>query len=177
MDPSLDDPLIAYSLSQYLLDRINIHDTITRLSAYSDCRNFERLENEVFASSAVTIDHSLITNEEPHGRPAKEEAESWAKYFERFTAAQHIMTCILVNLPQPTPTWNTATPSKATASANALVTFRRDRARGETIAQHGSYYTFELIRQTGADPGSNPWRISHMKAHPFWFRGNTEVMS
>lgn len=31
MDPSLDKPLVAYSLSQYLLDRINIHDTITRL--------------------------------------------------------------------------------------------------------------------------------------------------
>lgn len=33
MDPSLDEPqaLIPYSLSQYLLDRINIHDTITRV--------------------------------------------------------------------------------------------------------------------------------------------------
>lgn len=30
-DPSLDEPLIAYSLTQYLLDRVNIHDTITRL--------------------------------------------------------------------------------------------------------------------------------------------------
>lgn len=31
MDPYLDEPLVAYSLSQYLLDRINIHDTIMRL--------------------------------------------------------------------------------------------------------------------------------------------------
>ncbi|KAH0833203.1 hypothetical protein J3R83DRAFT_12235 [Lanmaoa asiatica] len=162
-----------------MLDRINIHDTITRLSGYSDCRDFERLGDEVFASSEVTIDNSLITSEEPQGRPAKEEAESWAKHFERFTATQHVMTCVLVNLPQPAPScqWNIATPSKATASANALITFRRDRARGETIAQHGSYYTFDLIRQTGVDPGSNPWRISHMKAHPFWFRGNIEVMN
>jgi len=147
------------------------------LSAYSDCRDFERLGNEVFASSEVTIDNSLITNDKPQGRPAKEEAESWAKYFERLTAAQHLITCVLVNLPQPAPTWNIATPNKATASANALVTFRRDRARGETIAQHGSYYTFDLIRQTGVEPGSNPWRISHMKTHPLWFKGNMEVMS
>ncbi|KAG6373361.1 hypothetical protein JVT61DRAFT_6508 [Boletus reticuloceps] len=177
MDTALDEPTIAYSLSQYLLDRINIHDTIARLSAYSDCRDFERLGNEVFASSGVTMDNSLITNEEPQSRPAKEEVESYAKYLERFTAAQHVMTCILVNLPQPATTWNIATPNKATASANALVTFRRDRARGETIAQHGSYYTFDLIRQRGMDPGSNPWRISHMKAHPFWFRGNMDVMN
>lgn len=26
-----DEPLVAYGLPQYLLDRINIHDTITRL--------------------------------------------------------------------------------------------------------------------------------------------------
>ncbi|KAG9315192.1 hypothetical protein JVU11DRAFT_4320 [Chiua virens] len=136
MDLSLDETLIAYNLSQYLLDRVNIHDTITRLSAYSDCRDFERLGNEVFASSEVTVDNSLITNEDPRGRPAKEEAESWAKYFERFTAAQNVLTCILVNLPQPVPTWNIAVPNRATASANAVVTFRRDRARGETIAQH-----------------------------------------
>jgi len=177
MDPSKDELRIAYNLSQYLLDRINIHDTVTRLSAYSDCRDFERLGNEVFASAEVTIDNSLITSEEPCGKPAKEAAESWAKYFERFVATQHVLTCILVNLPQPCPTWNIVTPSKATASANALVTFRRDRTRGDTIAQHGSYYTFELIRQTGMVPGSNPWRISHMKAHPYWFRGNLEVMS
>ncbi|KAI9570590.1 hypothetical protein HD554DRAFT_2037427 [Boletus coccyginus] len=150
-----DEPLVAYGLPQYLLDRINIHDTITRLTTRS----------------------SRAKNLKCQGRPAKEEAESWAKYFERFTAAQHVMTCILVNLPQPAPAWNIATPNKATASATALVTLRRDRARGETIAQHGSYYTFDLTRQTGVDPGSNPWRISHMKVHPFWFRGNIEVMN
>lgn len=31
MDSSPEEPLVAYSLPQYLLDRINIHDTITRL--------------------------------------------------------------------------------------------------------------------------------------------------
>jgi len=31
MAQSVDEPLVAYSLPQYLLDRINIHDTITRL--------------------------------------------------------------------------------------------------------------------------------------------------
>lgn len=31
MDPVLDEPPVSYSLSQYLLDRVNIHDTIARL--------------------------------------------------------------------------------------------------------------------------------------------------
>lgn len=31
------------------------------------------------------------------GRPAEEEAEFWAKYLERFTAAQHVVTCVRLN--------------------------------------------------------------------------------
>ncbi|KIJ66866.1 hypothetical protein HYDPIDRAFT_85834 [Hydnomerulius pinastri MD-312] len=176
MDTALNEALVAYSVSQYLLDRTNIHDTITRLVTYSDCRDFERLGTEVFASE-VTIDNSLITSEEPQSRPGKDEAQAWGKYLERFTATQHLMTSILVNLPQPAPTWNITVPNKATASASALVTFRKDRARGDTTVQHGSYYTFDLMRQAGVDPSFNPWRISQMKGHPFWFKGNMDVMS
>lgn len=33
-------------------------------------------------------------------------------------------------------------------------------------------YAFKLVRHlSGAPPPPNPWRITHLKTHPFWFDG------
>ncbi|KAH7906625.1 hypothetical protein BJ138DRAFT_610733 [Hygrophoropsis aurantiaca] len=158
----------TYTTLQYLLDRANISDTVTSMSAFLDRRDFNGLAEKVFAKDEVTIDYTQLWEKEVY-----RQAEIWRTMTHFLTSCQHIITGIMFDdLPQPEG--DVPTPQKVKASANVLVTLRRDGIMGDSTVQSGSVYNVELIRVPGIS--GNPWRISYLQAQSTWSKGNMEVM-
>lgn len=158
-----------YTVLDYLLDRANIHDTITKLFFLVDTREFDRVPKEVFMEE-VDIDYTSLFGGEPYRITSKDQIRQWQALLGHMEKSSHVTTSILSYLPQP---GTGPRPTKTSATANTVTSLVCKAVFGDPIVQSGGYYNFELVR----DPsfGGNPWRISAMKANVAWIKGNMAV--
>ncbi|KXJ91369.1 hypothetical protein Micbo1qcDRAFT_233882 [Microdochium bolleyi] len=163
-----------YDVQTFLLDKVNIHDTITRMMLGYDDRDSKSLRDKVYASN-VLMDYSALLGTEPTDYPVEDWLEYLFRATEGFDATQHTAQDMLIELPQPT---NGATRPKTVAVAayvNAHMV-RRD-ARGGPMMHNGGRSYFELEHfQEIEDAGENPWRIRKMRVQPAWEDGNSAVL-
>ncbi|KAJ1327715.1 nuclear transport factor 2 family protein [Microdochium nivale] len=163
-----------YDVQTFLLDKTNIHDTITQMMLGYDDHDMNRLRDKVFASN-ILMDYSALLGTEP----TEYSREDWLQYLKRvtegFDSTQHTAQDMLIELPQPT---NGATRPKTVAVVayvNAHMV-RRD-ARGGPMMHNGGRTYFELEHSEKIeDAGENPWRISKMRVAPAWEEGNSAVL-
>ncbi|KAH7928717.1 hypothetical protein BV22DRAFT_1004205 [Leucogyrophana mollusca] len=165
----------SYTILQFLLDRANIQDTITSMTAFLDRRNWDGLTEHVLSKHEVTIDFTQLYGGEIYKGPGAGQSEAWRVATESLTSWQHVTTGVLVDLPQPGE--GVGVPHKVKASANSTVTLQRDGTMGDNMIQHGGIYTLELTRGSAGLGSANPWRVSYLHATPLWTKGNMEVVA
>ncbi|KAF3762247.1 hypothetical protein M406DRAFT_72265 [Cryphonectria parasitica EP155] len=124
----------TYTVTDYLLDRANIHDTVTKLPWYYDTRSEAGLLSEVFAPE-VHIDYTRILGSEPSTVAATEWAPQVVRMCEHFDSSQHIYGNLIIELPQPnTPNH----PDKAKVLVSqAGASMVRAAAEGGPLLQNG----------------------------------------
>ncbi len=83
--------MAPYDIPQYLLDRANIHDTVTKVPIFYDTGNLARLASEVYAAE-VEIDYTSILGGTPFTISSKEWVERAGALLDGFAATQHITT-------------------------------------------------------------------------------------
>ncbi|KAK2747482.1 hypothetical protein CKAH01_06659 [Colletotrichum kahawae] len=174
---------MTYDIQEYLLDRANIHDTITKLCHAYDTNSPTLLTTDVY-TPRIRLDYAAFFGADA---PSAADAADWARSaigaLEGMTATQHLLAGIVAGLPQPssTSTSTSATvvrPETCRARANVMAALVREGARGGALMQNGGYYEFELVRvRELEEQGKNPWRISFHKAVPTWENGNWAVLS
>ncbi|RYP20381.1 hypothetical protein DL765_002839 [Monosporascus sp. GIB2] len=160
-----------YDIQTYLLDRANIHDTLSRLPIYYDTKSTEGLIKDVFAPR-VEIDYTSILG----GQPTHTTGEEWARtlqpMLEAFDASQHVYTGFLIELPQPGQ--NSARPESCTVVSHGGAHI----VRNGSLVHNGGLAYFELVRLKHLEEkGLNPWRISKQKYEMAWEEGDKEVMT
>ncbi|CAN8101333.1 unnamed protein product [Discula destructiva] len=164
-----------YTTVDYLLDRANIHDTVTKLPWYYDTNSVSGLVNEVLAPQ-IFIDYTRILG----GAPRTVDREEWAtqvvRMVEQFDASQHVYGGLIIELPQPNN--SSPRPDKATVLAtSAGASMVRAAAQGGSLLQNGGRCIMELVRTPELEAkGVNPWRISSQVVLPAWISGNEAVM-
>ncbi|EPE28079.1 NTF2-like protein [Glarea lozoyensis ATCC 20868] len=163
--------MTTYDIQNYLLDRANIHDTVTKMSMYLDMSRIEALKKEVFHTK-VLVDYTSMFSGEPKLVNGEEQVDSWAKQISKMDSWQHVTTGILIELPQPGA--GVDVPETATVLANCTVNLSRKGAKGDSDTRNGGRYHIELTRTNQA---GNPWRISKLKADLVWAAGNWDVYS
>ncbi|KAI5891576.1 uncharacterized protein SCHCODRAFT_02504998 [Schizophyllum commune H4-8] len=163
---------MPYDATQWLVDRANIHDTVIALMLYVDTRQFDRVASEVLATELL-VDYTSLLGGEPYTISNTEQAKMWEGMLTKLHATQHGILSPLVDLGQPSA--EREAPKTATALVNGGATLVRKSADDETIVQNGGRYELELTR-TATAPGTNPWRISKMKAIGIWSKGDTQAM-
>ncbi|KAF3055592.1 hypothetical protein GL218_07030 [Daldinia childiae] len=163
-----------YDIQTYLLDRANIHDTVTRLTFNCDRKSTDGLIKDVYAPQ-VALDYTSVFG----GQPFETTKEEWAKTITSaaasFDKCQHIVTGLIIELPQP---FNNATrPDKCRVFANATGHMVRQAARGGPIMHDGAQFDLDVIRIRELEQkGENPWRISKQVVEIFWEQGNRDVI-
>ncbi|KAI1384151.1 uncharacterized protein F4822DRAFT_62599 [Hypoxylon trugodes] len=167
--------MAEYDIQTYLLDRANVHDTVTRLCLNLDLRSNEGLVNDVYASQVV-IDYTSMFG----GKPLETTSEEWATSLKpsmnRFDGQQHIVTGLLIKLPQPAK--GVARPDKCSVVANVTGHLVRKAARGGPIMHNGGRYVLDLVRLPELEQkGVNPWRISKQVTVLSWEDGSSDVMA
>ncbi|KAH8657562.1 putative peroxisome biosynthesis protein PAS1, partial [Tricladium varicosporioides] len=77
--------------TNYLMDRANIHDLVTKMSLFLDLSRWSALETEVFAE-VVLVDYTSMFGGEPKTFTGKEQVESWKGQIEASGAKkwQHV---------------------------------------------------------------------------------------
>ncbi|KAJ7931222.1 hypothetical protein B0H13DRAFT_1959480 [Mycena leptocephala] len=160
-----------YTVSDYLLDRINIQDTLNKLVWFVDRQEWDLL-SPVFAEELV-MDYTSMFGGEPTHTNGVDQAKVWKGMLDYMDSTQHVITGILVDLPQPTGDNFMQPPTEANCSCNVSVTLVRNAARGDPITQSGGYYIIKAVRSS--DSTGNPWRISMFKAHLAFMKGNADV--
>ncbi|RYP32308.1 hypothetical protein DL767_005283 [Monosporascus sp. MG133] len=160
-----------YDIQTYLLDRANIHDTLSRLPIYYDIKSTEGLIKDVFAPR-VEVDYTSILG----GQPTHTTGEEWGRtlqpMLEAFDATQHVYTNLLIELPQPGQ--NSVRPESCTVVAHGSA----HMVRNGSLMHNGGLVYFEFVRLKDLEEkGLNPWRISKQKFEVAWEEGNKEVMA
>ncbi|KAL0935188.1 uncharacterized protein CTRU02_209779 [Colletotrichum truncatum] len=168
---------MAYDIPTYLLDRANIHDTITTLGHALDAGDKTLLTTKVYAQE-IDLDYAAFFGADG---PTHATSEDWSRTalaaVDGMTATQHIVTSIVAYLPQPSASASER-PGTCKAVANVSASLVREGARGGALMQNGGHYEFELVRvKELEEQGQNPWRISFHKAVPTWENGNWAVFS
>ncbi|KAJ6616467.1 hypothetical protein B0H10DRAFT_1395958 [Mycena sp. CBHHK59/15] len=164
--------MATYSVSDYLLDRVNIQDTITAMTWHVDRKNWDDLSS-VFTDKLV-MDYTSILGGGPVDTTAVDQAQTWKSMLEYIDSTQHVVAGILIKLPQPISDTPVGIPAVAECSCNCSVTLMRSAAHGDPIQQSGGHYKFKLLRGAPS-PSGNPWRISYMKADLAFMKGNADV--
>ncbi|KAH7027586.1 uncharacterized protein B0I36DRAFT_327418 [Microdochium trichocladiopsis] len=164
----------SYDIPTFLLDKVNIHDTITRMMLGYDDRDFDSLREKVYAPR-ILMDYSAILGTEP----AETSRDDWLKFLDGatvgFDSTQHTAQDMLIELPQPNRGSARPKTVQVVAYVNAHMV-KRD-ARGGPMMHNGGRSYFELEHfQDIEDQGENPWRISQMRVRPAWEEGNTAVL-
>ncbi|KAK7743345.1 hypothetical protein SLS62_010668 [Diatrype stigma] len=170
-----------YDIQTYLLDRANIHDTVTRMAICIDTRSTEGMVRDVYAPQ-VEIDYTSLLG----GEPSRMTGEAWARSLEpmgeAFDSTQHVYTSFLIELPQPSspssPARNaSARPDSCTVVAYGCAHMTRKGAEGDSMIHNGGIVYFEVTRLGELEEqGKNPWRISKQRAVKIWEEGNKELM-
>ncbi|KAI0895507.1 hypothetical protein F4806DRAFT_84462 [Annulohypoxylon nitens] len=164
-----------YDTLAYLLDRANVHDTVTRLGINLDLESREGLIKDVYAPQ-LTIDYTSMFG----GSPTETTNEKWADdldpMMKSFDGKQHLVTSVLIELPQPVN--GVARPDKCRVIANVNGHLFRRAARGGPMMHNGGRYVLDLVRLPELEKrGENPWRISRHEAVLSWEDGNSDVMT
>ncbi|KAF8854122.1 hypothetical protein BDZ45DRAFT_597591 [Acephala macrosclerotiorum] len=159
--------MALYDIQTYLLDRANIHDTITKMSLYADMSKYEELGKEVF-NSKIIVDYTQLFGGQPDDMEGHALGMKWKDQISHLDAKHHVTTSILIDLPQPGD--GVKVPDKAGFIANAIITLQRKDAKGGPETRNGE----KLVRTEG--PG-NPWRIRLLKVDFVWASGNWDVFN
>ncbi|KAK3310646.1 uncharacterized protein B0T15DRAFT_489312 [Chaetomium strumarium] len=175
--------MASYDIAQYLLDRANIQDTVTKNSLYYDTRNISGLANEVYAAS-ILIDYTSILGGEPTTLSRTEWLEQAQGILQTFESSQHLISGIIIDLPQPAPasssggttTTTTTTmatrPEKASLMAHVGGNMILKGQPSSNVIQNGGILEAELQRDPELEKqGVNPWRITKYKVIKKWGNG------
>ncbi|PBK67029.1 hypothetical protein ARMSODRAFT_1020995 [Armillaria solidipes] len=158
----------SYSAIDYLLDKANIHDTVTKGVLYIDLLRWDDLEKEVFTDD-IRVDYTSLFGGEVVDVKSKDQIESWKGLFKRVEKSQHISTALLIDLPQP----GSVPPlEKVQVYVNYVVTLVPKDGE-QKLVQNGGRYLIEVSRIIPLD-GGNPWRMSSIKADVIYFTSNKE---
>ncbi|KAJ7255298.1 SnoaL-like domain-containing protein [Mycena rebaudengoi] len=157
--------MATYSVTDYLLDRANIHDTITSMFWHVDRHNWDMLSSSSFTENIVMDYTALAGGGKPSHTTAIQQVEDWKVLLKDMETSIHVVTGILSDLPQPAVDVVVQPPNEAKCSCNSLVTHVRRHAQGDPVTTGGGYYEFKLVK-TATGLTGNPWRISEMKATP-----------
>ncbi|KAL2020725.1 hypothetical protein VTK56DRAFT_8025 [Thermocarpiscus australiensis] len=167
----------SYDVSQYLLDRANIHDTIAKVPLYYDTRNLDALEAEVYADE-VFIDYTSIFGGEPYTLSRGECVKRVGAVLDgMFSSTQHVTSGIIANLPQPTA--NATRPDRVAVYAQVAANLVGKSSADGTLplTQNGGMLEAEVRRDPELEKqGVNPWRITKYIVIKRWDRGNTTVL-
>ncbi|KAJ7500020.1 hypothetical protein FB451DRAFT_1207232 [Mycena latifolia] len=158
----------TYSVTDYLLDRANIRDVITRMAWYVDRQEWDLLSGGF--TDELVMDYTELFGGEPAHLTNTAQAQVWKGMLGYLDATIHVFTGVLVDLPQPGAI---GPPTEASCTCNGLVALRRNAAHGDPLTQSGAYYTFKLKKVASAT--GNPWRVSLMEAHLTYMKGNADV--
>lgn len=165
---------MAYSTTDYLLDRANIHDTVTKLYLLNDLKLWDRLVAEVPASAGITLDYSKLFGSPPSKHSPKGLVDVWKPMMDEMTSTQHVVTGWLIELPQPGG-GGKEKPTKAKVIANIQVVLNRKGVDGGDRTSNGGRGEIEMVKEEGKE--GNPWRIEVLRAmEGFWRVGNKEVV-
>ncbi|KAK4239072.1 hypothetical protein C8A03DRAFT_32870 [Achaetomium macrosporum] len=169
--------MASYDIAQYLLDRANIQDTVTKNSLYYDTLNIDGLANEVYADS-ILIDYTSILGGEPTTVSRAEWVDRVRSILQTFESSQHIISGIVVDLPQPSPKTTTARPDKASLKAHVGGNMVLNGQPSENVIQNGGILEAELQRDAELEKqGLNPWRITKYKVIRKWGKGDKVLES
>ncbi|OTB14272.1 hypothetical protein K445DRAFT_134862 [Daldinia sp. EC12] len=163
-----------YDIQTYLLDRANIHDTVTRLTFHCDRKSLDGLLKDVYAPR-VALDYTSIFG----GQPFETTKEEWSKTIipaaASFDNCQHVLTSLIIELPQPS---NGATkPDKCQVYANATGHMVLQAAKGGPMIHDGARLVLDLVRIPELEQkGKNPWRVNKYVADVCWEHGNKDVI-
>ncbi|KAI1375389.1 hypothetical protein F4677DRAFT_136673 [Hypoxylon crocopeplum] len=165
----------SYDTQAYLLDRANVHDTVTRLTLNVDLKSWDGLVKEVYAPQVI-IDYTSLFG----GQPLDTTGEAWAKSLEpmmgAFDSTQHVVTGLVIELPQPVK--GVVRPDKCMVVANVNGHLFRRAARGGPMMHNGGRYVLDLVRLPELEQkGENPWRVSKQVTVATWEDGSTDVMT
>ncbi|EXJ89403.1 hypothetical protein A1O3_02470 [Capronia epimyces CBS 606.96] len=160
-----------YDTTDYLLDRANIHDTVTKLATYVDMQQWDQLETQVIADP-INLDYTLMFGGEVESKTAQDAVAHWKTLMEPMDATQHVVTSLLISLPPPPGSMEKV--EHASAIAYFLVNITKKGTTGGENTTNGGRYEIELTKVLNT--AGNPWRISTLRAVPIWYGGNTKVL-
>ncbi|KAK4229014.1 hypothetical protein QBC38DRAFT_473473 [Podospora fimiseda] len=167
----------GYDTAQYLLDRANIHDTLSKIPLFYDYHDTTGLLNEVYAPE-ITIDYSSLLGGEPFTVDRKEWIGRMIKVFEGFSKAQHFITGIVTDLPQPGGV-DTQRPTTVTVKGEtgaSLVSLPSEDGT-TTISQNGGLVEARLQFFSDLEAKSlNPWRVTYYKVIKTWDKGDAAIL-
>ncbi|KAK4035389.1 hypothetical protein C8A01DRAFT_48384 [Parachaetomium inaequale] len=169
--------MTSYDIPQYLLDRANIHDTVTKVPLYYDTANLPGLLTEIYAPS-IGIDYTSILGGAPYTASRADWVEQVGGILDKFASTQHVTTGIIAHLPQPGA--NVARPETVTVHAQAGGSMVGKSESGDgraALVQNGGLLEVELQRDSELEKqGQNPWRITKYKVTKKWDRGDATVL-
>ena len=163
--------MASYTATDYLLDRANIHDVVTKIYLYTDQHQWDKFEE--FAAPSLLLDYTAMFGGQPRSVTPAELVETWKPFMAKMTSHQHILTSILIHLPQPGATEK---PTKTTVDANVIVHLTRKDFEGGDLTSNGGRPEIEVSKVSDDPSFGNPWRITGFKAIPLWMAGNTKVL-
>lgn len=163
--------MAAYTTSDYLLDRANIHDTVTKIYTYTDRHEWDKFDE--FAAPSLLLDYTAMFGGEPRSVTPAELVETWKPFMSKMTSHQHVITSILIRLPQP---GSMEKVSKAQVDANVIANLVRKDFQGGERTSNGGRATIEVSKVSDDPAFGNPWRVSAFNATPLWMAGNTKVL-
>ncbi|ODH53655.1 hypothetical protein GX48_00073 [Paracoccidioides brasiliensis] len=94
--------MALYQTMDYLLDRTNIHDVVTKLSFYLDTYQWDKLIDEVFIPNDLIIDYTPSLANEAVVTTATRTVGQWKGLMDGMDTAQHIPRCRSAHQPAPT---------------------------------------------------------------------------
>lgn len=160
---------MPYSESSFLIDHLNITETINRLWSSVDRRDWTTIAERVFAKEVIADSTLMIPGSPVEPRSCQAQTDWFKAALEPFDSVQHCSTTVVVDLPQPSETYDRPFGVKATVTGfNALV-------KGTKTSLLGAWYQLELVREDAASR-QNPWRISYIKPHGVWATENNSAV-
>ncbi|KAL2262361.1 hypothetical protein VTK26DRAFT_1586 [Humicola hyalothermophila] len=166
----------AYTIPEYLLDRANIHDTVTKVPLYYDTTNLAGLAAEVYADS-IEVDYTSLLGGEPYTISRQDFVDKIRTIMDGFASCQHITTGVVANLPQPAPGATRPETVLVRAQVNGNLVGKPSEDGTLPLTQNGGLLEAELRRDLELEKqGINPWRITKYKVIKRWDRGETKVL-
>ena len=153
--------MAKYTTTDFLLDRANIHDTVTKLYLFADCRELDRFDE--VAASTMVFDYTLMFGGKPQTFSPSELSEFYRNFLSKMSTTQHIVTSLVIKLPQP---GNSEKVAKAKVTGNITANLTRKDVEGGVKTSNGGRLELEVIKISDYPEFGNPWRISFLKVFP-----------